>query len=75
MFDVQEEIIAIRNEQSTLINRIKNLAGMTKPPVVQEIILAQRATEDSRMRLGVALGYHRGTDPFRDRESEIAAEA
>lgn len=33
-------------------------------PVVQEIVLARRAVEDARMRLGVALAYEKGLDPW-----------
>ncbi len=67
----------IKKQRLKLANRIHAIAEMEKeaqPPVVQELVLARRAAEDSRMRLGVALGYLRGQDPFRDREVEIKEE-
>ena len=75
MFDVQAEIVSIRKDLADAIHRIQELVPMVQPPIVQEIILAQRHAEDSRMRTGVALALLKGEDPFRDREPEIAKEA
>ena len=36
------------------------------PPAVQEVVLARRALEDARMRLGVALTYVNGKQPFEE---------
>lgn len=54
----QRELLAISRQQLIV------LVAENKPPVVQELILAQRAVEDARMRLGVALGFLKGDDPF-----------
>lgn len=51
-----------------LLTRQINYAAITErkaqPPVVQEIVLARRALEDARMRMGVALAYTKGVDPW-----------
>lgn len=68
------EIAILRDNLSSHINRLKELEKESAPPVVQELVLARRAAEDYRMRLGVATAYLKGQDPFRDRQAEIAAE-
>lgn len=46
-----------------------------EPPVVQEIVLARRALEDARMRLGVALTLVKGNDPSAQEEPAVRSEA
>lgn len=52
----------IREDIAEALNKLKTLE--TKPPVVQEVILAQRHLEDARMRLGVARTYVEGKNPL-----------
>ena len=57
----------IKDERRILarcITRIKEIASEATPPAVQEIVLAQRAAEDARMRLGVATAYIKEQDPL-----------
>lgn len=44
--------------------RIKALEGKSKPPMVQELVLARRHAEDTRYRLGYAGAFARGLDPL-----------
>lgn len=57
-------INSLRASISEDIDEIRAIADVAKPPVVQEVILAQRALEDARMRLAVARTYQQGKDPF-----------
>ena len=54
----------LRNEISGQLERLKEDIKNSKPPEVQELVLAQRHLEDARMRLGVAEAYHKGFDPW-----------
>lgn len=53
-----------RDEISDQLASLKEKIAESKPPVVQELVLAQRALEDARMRLGVAQAYENGLDPW-----------
>lgn len=57
-------INGIRSDISDALSGLSKLTGETKPPVVQELVLAQRHLEDARMRLGIARTYVEGKDPF-----------
>lgn len=54
----------VRGFLSANILDLRDLEKEAGPPIVQEIVLARRAVEDARMRLGVAIGYQNGDDPF-----------
>ena len=57
----------LEKERRTLAlvrNRIERLARQSMPPIVQEVVLAQREAENARMRLGVALALVNGVDPW-----------
>lgn len=54
----------LRTEISKNLGNIKQLIAISQPPVVQELVIAQRALEDARMRLGVALAYANDMDPW-----------
>lgn len=66
------QIASIRTILSDQIATAKELEKSLQPPAVQEVVLYRRDLESARMRLGVAMAYLRGEDPFRDREPEIA---
>lgn len=57
----------LRNELITVITTVQDLVSEAKPPVVQELVLAQRHLEDARMRLGVARTYEEGENPLGSR--------
>lgn len=60
-----EKIVDVRESISGLISLLKyGVEPYLTQPAIQEAILARRALEDSRMRLGVAQGYLAGHDPF-----------
>lgn len=61
---VIEETNALRADLAIIAKRIRLLEGVSQPPVVQELVLARRAAEDSRYRLGYAGAYARGLDPL-----------
>lgn len=44
----------------------KNLDIVGDVTVQDEVALSRKALEDARMRLGVAMTYHKGYDPFTD---------
>lgn len=54
----------LREEISGQLERLKEDIKDSKPPEVQELVLAQRHLEDARMRLGVAEAYHISLDPW-----------
>lgn len=54
----------LREEASYLREAITVRVAQASPPVVQELVLAQRAVEECRMRLGVAEAYEKGLDPW-----------
>lgn len=54
----------IRSDIAKDLDTLKDLTAATKPPVVQELILAQRALEDARMRIGVARTLLQGENPY-----------
>ena len=58
------KLVEIRTDLITPITTVQDLIKEAKPPVVQELVLAQRHLEDARMRLGVALAYEEGKDPL-----------
>jgi hypothetical protein len=57
-------IESVRQELADVIAHIQALEGANQPPAVQELVLARRSTEDSRMRLGVAQAYVNGHNPW-----------
>jgi len=61
------KVANIRTNLVTTITTVQDLILEAKPPVVQELVLAQRHLEDARMRLGVALAYEEGKDPLGQR--------
>lgn len=62
--DNAERLIALRNLLTKDIDDCEDLEKTCVPPAVQEVVLARRALEDARMRLGVALTYVNGKQPF-----------
>jgi len=63
----QDDIVtttALREEITTQLVRLKVIIASSKPPEVQELVLAQRHLEDARMRLGVAEAFEKGLDPW-----------
>jgi len=42
----------------------KEVEALSRPPIVQELVLARRDMENARMRLGVALAMLKGHDPW-----------
>lgn len=65
MESTENLIIEARAHLATEINNLKELEKQVAPPAVQELVLARRDLESSRMRLGVALTYLKGEDPFK----------
>jgi hypothetical protein len=63
--DTTQYIVELRSALSSVLQQINDLEQLTTPPVVQEIVLARRHLEDARMRLGVALTYTKGENPWR----------
>lgn len=61
---INASINSLRESIADDIEEVRAIVEMAKPPVVQEVILAQRALEDARMRLAVARTYQQGKDPF-----------
>ena len=59
----------LRAEISRMLERLKKDTENSKPPEVQELVLAQRHLEDARMRLGVSEAYHKGLDPWANKVS------
>lgn len=60
----QQVILNQREAISGVIRSIELLEKMVQPPIVQELVLARRHAEDARMRLGVALTYLNGQNPW-----------
>ena len=63
----QDDIVtttALREEIATQLVRLKVIISTSKPPEVQELVLAQRHLEDACMRLGVAECFVKGIDPW-----------
>lgn len=63
---------ALRNEISSQLERLKEDIQNSKPPEVQELVLAQRHLEDARMRLGVAEAFHKGYNPWENKVDKKA---
>ena len=63
---------ALRKDIGSMLNRLKQEIAVSKPPVVQELVLAQRHLEDARMRLGVAEAFHKGFDPWSNEVQDAA---
>lgn len=63
---VEDQIKDIRSRISELLHYTKvEMVSRSQPPVVQELVLAQRALEDARMRFGVAGALLDGKDPWK----------
>lgn len=54
-----------RNRIRSEIVAVDEAIAVSKPPVVQELVIAKRALEDARMRLGVARALLNGDDPIK----------
>lgn len=61
---LEQQIEQHRDLCSKQIKYAEITAKKAVPPVVQEIVLAQRHLEDARMRFGVALTKLKGFDPW-----------
>lgn len=60
----QEQLRELRAVLSQAITMTRTLAEDRQPQVGPEITIAARHLEDARMRLGVALAYEVGLDPW-----------
>lgn len=70
-----EQVMANQRGQLSAVIRVLRLAEKTAtPPAVQEIVLARRDAESARMRLGVAMTYMKGEDPFANTKPKKAEE-
>ena len=68
-----DQLTRARNQVLSTHTFLGKLKAESQPPVVQEIVLAERALEEARMRLGVARAYLAGDDPFKhERIEEVA---
>lgn len=76
--EVVEQSNGLRDGLSTMAERIKVMEKVSDSPVVEELILARRAVEDARYRLGYAGAYARGLGPlahkFPDQGKEVNKE-
>jgi len=72
---LEEQLIDHRYLMSKELKYLKVTTGKAEPPVVQEIVLAQRDLESARMRLGVALTLLKDDDPFAQDEPAVRSEA
>lgn len=62
---VEESMVEARMKVEKLLRFIdKALINKTDVTVLEELELAKRHLEDARMRLGVAMTYHKGFDPW-----------
>lgn len=52
-----EKIEVYRDDFRDYEAQLKELETLVAPPALQEVVLARRDLESSRMRLGMALGY------------------
>jgi hypothetical protein len=57
-------IESVRKDLAKTINDLKTLESQSKTPIIQELVLARRDAESSRMRTGAAMTYEKGQDPF-----------
>lgn len=71
---LEEQLVDHRYRLSRQLSYLKVTEKKAEPPVVQEIVLARRALEDARMRLGVALTLLKGDDPFAQERPEVMSE-
>lgn len=72
---MEQVIVNQRQFLSSLIRNLEDAEKMARPPVVQEIVLARRHVEDARMRLGVALTYVKGHNPWVNQSEVVATPA
>jgi hypothetical protein len=69
--EVVDQIADIRERISELLKYTKvEMIARSTPPVVQELVLAQRHLEDARMRFGVAEATLKGHDPWANKIEE-----
>jgi len=54
----------IREQLTDTLQLIRQIEASATPPQVQEIVIARRAVEDARMRLGVSEAYGKEFDPW-----------
>ena len=71
---LEEQLVDHRYRMSKQLKYLKVTTAKAEPPVVQEIILAQRDPENARMRLGVALTLLKGDDPFAQDKPAVTSE-
>ena len=64
MYKKRDQVMSMREKLIPIIQMVEEFEKESKPPVVQEVILARRHLEDARMRLGVALAMVDGEDPL-----------
>lgn len=57
-------LVELRSTAADLIRSTQKAQETLVPPAVQEVVLATRAFEEGRQRLGVALAYVNGQDPL-----------
>lgn len=60
----------LRTQVTATLENLRNYQQGITAPVIQELVLAQRHLEDARMRLGVALAYEKGLDPWTNKVEE-----
>jgi hypothetical protein len=65
-----DQMNMVREALAECREKVEVIAKDAKPPVVQEIILAQRHIEDARMRLGVARTLQQGNDPWIEQNNQ-----
>lgn len=65
------KLVIQRAKLSKRIHELQDLEKQSKPPVVQELVLARRHLEDARMRLGVAMALERGDDPWQNGNQKV----
>lgn len=66
-----EQLRASITTTRAAINKLKEEVPQDKASlVIPELVLANRHLEDARMRLGVALAYDKGIDPWANRVEE-----
>jgi len=69
--DVTEQnagnLLTLRSELKEILGHLNITEQTLSTPAVQEVVIARRAVEDARMRLGVALAYVSGKDPLENK--------
>lgn len=58
------KLFYLRQKLSKRIGQVQELEKELSPPAVQELVLVRRHLEDARMRVGVAMAYLNGDNPW-----------